>query len=402
MSVSVESIKYSLKNLTHSKTRSMLTILSIFIGIASIFIFVSFGWGLYDYVNDMSSSSSADKVTIQPKGIGAPGLDDTFSLTDNDLKAIERTSGVYEASGLYARATEAQKGTVKKYVFLMGYDPDKPLIMELSSIKIIKGRDLTRGENNKVVLGYNYLIPNKIFPQALDLNQKITIQGKEFRVVGFFDSVGNPQDDSQIYMTQDGVKEVYPTIKGYSLIIARVDTARIKDVISNIERNLRKSRNVEKGKEDFFVASFEDLLASYMSALNIVIGFVILIALISVLVSAVNTANTMITSVLERTREIGVIKAIGARNSELLKIFLFESGFLGFVAGVIGVLLGWILTSIAGAVLSNLGWGFLSPHYSYSLFLGCILFATLTGAISGLIPAIKASKTNIVDALRYE
>ena len=131
-------------------------------------------------------------------------------------------------------------------------------------------------------------------------------------------------------------------------------------------------------------------------------GFVILIALISVLVSAINTANTMITSVLERYKEIGVLKAIGATNNEIFMIFLFESAFLGLVAGILGVLLGWFLSSVGGTILTNLGWGFLQPYYDYYLFGGCVLFAVVTGAVSGVLPAMKASRINIVNALRYE
>ena len=110
----------------------------------------------------------------------------------------------------------------------------------------------------------------------------------------------------------------------------------------------------------------------------------------------------MITSVLERVKEIGVMKAIGARNSEIFNMFLFESGLLGLISGTIGVIVGYLITDFAGNTLENLGWGFLSPFYSWELFAGLIFFATLTGAISGVIPAIKASKTNVVDALRYE
>ena len=112
--------------------------------------------------------------------------------------------------------------------------------------------------------------------------------------------------------------------------------------------------------------------------------------------------NTMITSVIERTKEIGVIKSIGAKNSEILKIFLFESSFLGLIAGVFGVLVGWGLTFIASGIIEGFGWGFLSPYYSTTLFIGLILFATFTGAISGVIPALNASRINAVDALRYE
>jgi len=127
-----------------------------------------------------------------------------------------------------------------------------------------------------------------------------------------------------------------------------------------------------------------------------------LIALISVAVSAVNTANTMITSVLERIKEIGVIKSIGARNSDVFGIFLFESSFLGLVAGIVGVLLGWGLSLGGGFALDYYGYGFLQPAFPWWLFAVCIGFAMVTGAVSGVWPAVNASKINPVDALRYE
>ena len=110
----------------------------------------------------------------------------------------------------------------------------------------------------------------------------------------------------------------------------------------------------------------------------------------------------MITSVLERYKEIGVLKAIGARNSKIFTIFLFESSFLGFIAGVLGVAIGFGLSWIGGKILTGVGYGFLQPHFGWQLFVGCVAFAVLTGAISGVIPAFNASKTNTVDALRYE
>jgi putative ABC transport system permease protein len=400
--MSKENIDYSLKNIWHRKNRSFLTILSIFMGITTIFIFVSFGWGLYDYVNSFASGTSVDKITVQLKGVGAPGLDDTFYLTESDLRAVKKTPGVYDAVGGFMGVAEIEKTDIKKYVMYVGHNHKTEIFNELVSVDILYGRDVSSGEENKVVLGYNYLIEDKIFPRALSLNEKVLINGEEFRIAGFYSELGNPQDDSQIYLSEEGVRRIAPDKAGYNMVVAKADIAQIDAVVKNTERALRNSRNEKEGQETFFVASFTDLIASYVGALGIIIGFVILIALISVLVSAVNTANTMITSVLERTREIGIIKAIGARNKEILSIFLFESAFLGFVAGIIGVMLGWGLTYLGGAVLDNLGWGFLSPHYSFSLFFGCILFSTITGAISGVAPAINASRIRIVDALRYE
>lgn len=399
--MNLESIKYSLRNLEHRKGRSFMTIFSIMIGIATIFIFVSFGYGLYNYMEEVTSSSSADKLIIQSKG-GTAGWDPNFDLDDKDIDAIKKANGVIDATGIYFESADVYFNNEVKYTLLFSYDPKKPFVLDVFGMSIDEGRELRTGDSNKVVLGYNYKIPGKIFDKAVRINDNVKIKGMKFKVIGFYEKLGSPPDDAQIYITTDKIDELYGEDNSYAWAIAYADISEIDFAVESIEKSLRKHRNLEKGKEDFFVQSFEELIESYSGALNIVVGFIILIALISVLVSVINTANTMITSVLERYKEIGILKAIGARNSEIFKIFLFESSFLGFVAGCFGVLLGFIITYIAGAVLDNLGWGFLSPYYSFGLFALCILFATVTGAISGVIPAIRASRINPVDALRYE
>lgn len=398
-----ESIRYSLRNLNSRKRRSFLTVFSILVGIATIFIFISFGMGLYKYVGDMTSSSSANKVLIMAKGSGIPGSDDTFKLTDDDLNTIEKSAGVLKVTGIYYDVSEIKRGKETKYTYLIGYEPkEEDLLFGMFNVGLEKGRYLQSGETKAAIFGYNYLLPNKIFEKPLELNDIIEINGEKVKAVGFMGSIGNPSDDSQIYVTNDYFLDLVPDKESYAEIIAQIDIANVEQVISNIERDLRKERNLEKGKEDFFVQSFDDMIESYSSALDVVIGFIILIALISVVVSGINTANTMITSVLERYKEIGVLKAIGARNLSVFNIFLFESAFLGFVSGVLGILLGYGMTSLFGAILTNLGWGFLQPHYNFWLFSGCILFAVLTSTISGVFPAIRASKINPVNALRYE
>lgn len=397
-----ESIKYSLNNLKRRKTRSAFTIISIFIGIMTIFIFISFGLGLYNYIDEVSSSSSANKILIQPKGSSVSGLDDTFALTEDDLEAVEKTSGVYDATGSYIKSAEITQGSKRAYTLIISYDPKKPLILELYNLGIEKGRDLVSGDRN-VLLGYNYQFDNKVFPKGYSLGERIEIQEQKVKIIGFYEEVGNPQDDAQIYVTNEFMEELYPDEElNYNWIVAEVDVDNIDKVIENVEKSLRKERGLDEGKEDFYVQSYADMMETYTSILNMVIGFIIAIALISVLVSGVNTANTMITSVIERKKEIGIMKSIGSRNSNILGIFLFESSFLGFVAGVVGCIIGGLLSFAGGRILDNLGYGFLQPAFPPILFIGCILFATLTGAISGAAPAYRASRVNPVDALRYE
>tara|TARA_Y100000310_G_C20680345_1_gene815562 strand:- start:308 stop:1513 length:1206 start_codon:yes stop_codon:yes gene_type:complete len=400
--INKESVNYSIRNLNKNKGRSFLTIFSIFIGIVTIFIFVSFGYGLYDYTNELTSSSSADKVIIMPKTAGGFGVPEEIILNEEDVEETRKSAEVDDATGLYYDAVLVKQNSDQKYTFIIGYNPEKEYVMESFNIGIDKGRMLKKGDMGKVVLGYNYKTPNKIFDKAYELNDKVEINGDKLRVVGFLEEIGNPQDDSQLYITNEQFEELFPDVESFGQIIAKVNLENIEKAIENIEKNLRNLRGVEEGKEDFYVQSFDDLIESFSDVLNIIIVFVILIALISVIVSAINTANTMITSVLERYKEIGVLKAMGARNRNIFEIFLFESALLGLIAGMLGVSLGWLISYSGGLMLSNLGWGFLKPHFSIYLFIGLILFAGITGAISGVFPAIKAAKTNPVDALRTE
>lgn len=400
--ISEETARYSLRNLKQRKARSFFTILSIFIGITTIFIFVSFGLGLYVYIGELTTGSSADKLIIQPKGGTISMFESNVKFGDDDIEAIARVPGVYEVTGSYIQTVEIEVQNERLYTLLISYDPKKPIVMDLSNIGLEKGRDVSNGKK-EIVLGYNYMVDDKIFPKAIRLNQNIGLNGEDIRVVGFNEEVGSAQDDAQVYVSNEYMEELYAGENlSYLWIVAQVDIDNIDSVKEKIEKALRDERNLKKGKEDFFVQSFDDMVEGFSSAINIVIGFIVLIALISVAVSAINTANTMITSVLERVKEIGVIKSIGARNSDILGIFLFESAFLGFVAGVVGVLLGWGLASLGGYILDYVGYGFLQPAFPWWLFLSCIIFATVTGAVSGVWPAINASKINPVDALRYE
>ena len=164
--------------------------LSIFLGIMTIFIFVSFGLGLYSYTQGIIAGSSADKIIIQPKGgiLGGPG---TFKLDDNDLKAIEKTPGVIKATGVYLGTGEVKQGETLKYVFVIGYDPKESFFVEAFNMKLSEGRELRSGEIGKVVLGSNYATDKKIFPKSLTLNNRLNLLNKKVKIIGFYKSVGN-------------------------------------------------------------------------------------------------------------------------------------------------------------------------------------------------------------------
>lgn len=401
--MNLDEIIYSLRNLTHRKLRSWLTVLSILLGIMTIFAIVSFGLGIRSYMDTLAEEAGIDTLYIQAKSAGAPGTDENFMQTKDDLDFVSKIKGVKEISGMYMKVGEIKHDKNRAYSFVIGFDPED-WILKTFTVDIVKGRQLKTGEADKVALGYNYQFDDKVLKKALRLGDNAELNGKNFDVVGFYEEVGNPQDDSQIYLTYKGMEELYPDVKnkfGFIILKAEknVDTEALADKIKD---KLRKHKGQEEGKEDFYVQTFSDLLATFNIILTVLNGILVLIALISLVVASVNITNTMYTAVLERTQEIGIMKAVGAKNSEILLIFVVESGLLGMVGGIVGVIFGYAIAKTGGVIAASYGYAMLKPVFPAYLTIGCILFGFFTGAIAGILPARQASRLKPVDALRYE
>src|SRR3989338_3729797 len=179
--MNIHEIKYSLQNLRKRKLRSWLTILSILIGIAAIFALLSFGIGIRKYVNTLADESGRNKIFVQAKGIGAPGTDDNFFISKEDVDFVSKIKGVDEIAGMYFQAGEIELEDVKKFYFVSGLDPNKiEFIEESFANEILKGRRLRNGDLNKAVLGYNYQFDEKIFKRGVKLGDKIKINGNSF------------------------------------------------------------------------------------------------------------------------------------------------------------------------------------------------------------------------------
>lgn len=205
-------------------------------------------------------------------------------------------------------------------------------------------------------------------------------------------------------MSMDDFKTMFNSGNRVDQIIVQVDDEKnIQEISNRINDKLIRFRGVTEKTKDFYISTPDELLASFNTILNIITVFLVGIAAISLLVGAIGIANTMYTSVLERTKEIGTMKAVGAKNSDVLYIFLFESGLLGLVGGVIGVILGLIISkTIEFIAVTQLNTTLLKAAVPAYLVLGCLAFAFLIGALSGTLPALGASKLKPVDALRYE
>ncbi len=400
-------IMYSLNHVKNRKMRSWLTVLSILIGITAIYALVSFGQGLQIYMSELATEMGTDKLMIQPKGAMAAGFDLDFYISKEEADFISKVNGIDEVIGMYAKAIEVEHKKQKKYVFGMSLPTqgkEKDLVYDMFTVSMDQGRELKSGDKLKVTLGYNYQFANKIFSKAINIGDKISINGVSVDVVGFFESLGSAPDDSQVYLTEEGMLLIFPeTEDKFQYVFARTAPGEEpSEVAERAEEKLRKFKGQKEGQEDFIIQTFEQAIEVFGTIITVINAVLLLIAMISVVVASVNIMNTMYTAVLERTKEIGVMKAIGAKNIDIMFIFLFEAGLLGLIGGALGILLGYGIAKMGGSIAASAGYGLLQPVFPLWLTIGCLLFAFFVGAFSGLMPARQASKLKPVDALRYE
>ena len=204
-------------------------------------------------------------------------------------------------------------------------------------------------------------------------------------------------------MNENDLRDLIGIKEEYSAVFAKVSQGeKPAEIADRILRAIRRDRGQKEGFEDFTVSTSEDIIKSINTILGVVQAVFIGIALISLFVGGIGIMNTMYTSVLEQTNEIGIMKAIGAQNKDILGIFLMESGLLGLFGGGIGILLGIGLSKIVEFVGRGFAGDVLKASFPWYLIVGCLLFSVIIGLISGGFPARQASKMQPVDALRSE
>lgn len=396
----------AIRNLSKRKLRSWLTMLGIFISIATIFMLISLSLGLQGAVEEQFRVLGTDKIFIQPSTgfLGPPGSIGSISLTEDDVETIAKVRGVKDYSFFTAGNAKVEFRGETRFLLVWGIPGDRlDVYTEVGSFKIDEGRLLEKQDKNTVVLGWSFP-QEKVFKKQVRTGNKLTINGQDFKVKGSLERIGNPDDDRIIMMELDSFRELFDIQERVDIIMVQIDEGEdIKEVSDRIEKKLRSSRGVTEKTQDFAILNPEELLEGFGNVLGIITSFLAGIAAISLLVGGIGMANTMYTSVVERTKEIGVMKAIGAKNKDILYIFLFESGLLGLVGAGIGVLLGYSISkTIEYIAITQLNTTLLQAASPLYLIIGCLVFGFVIGAVSGTLPAIQASKTNVVDALRYE
>tara|TARA_Y100000034_G_scaffold136912_2_gene217001 strand:- start:2837 stop:4069 length:1233 start_codon:yes stop_codon:yes gene_type:complete len=401
----------SIKNLKHRGIRSWLTLLGIFIGIAAVVSLITLGNGLQAAVGAQFGIGSTEIISVQAGGLnafGPPGSGVVNSLTIEDVKAIEKLSSVNRAirRNLPSGRLEFNDIAVFRTAMSIPLGDDKRFTYEILEIETEVGRLLKDGDRTRVVLGYNFYVNKVGLEKPIKVGDKISLQGealvmKDFEVIGITKKTGSLIFDNIVHVNEDVLEDLMGYGDNVDLIAVHVkDKDLIDKTKEDIEKLMRKRRDVKEGEEDFEVSTPQAMLETVNTVLGGVQAFIVLIASISIIVGGIGIVNTMTTSVLERKKEIGIMKAIGATNKDIFMQFFVESGLMGLVGGAVGVLIGLLIGWAGTAGINSFIGGDLGMSINFSLIISALMGSFLIGSIAGIAPAMQAAKQNPVEALR--
>jgi putative ABC transport system permease protein len=392
-------------NLRHRGIRSWLTMLGIFIGIAAVVSLISMGDGLRSAITGQFGDLGADKIAVQNAGtgFGPPGSTAVVKLTQHDLDIVQSVPGVDNAVSRLIRISIV-KYNKEVYFGYLGSMPDNDkdikLIYDTMNVKVQQGRLLTASDRRNVVVGSDYA--GKIFDRNVRIGSTLNIQGENFNVVGILTPSSTFIMNQVILMSESDMKSILNISDEIDLIAVQVTNKDVVEQTANaIENALRKDRKEKVGEEDFSVQTPQQALQAVNTVLNIINIVIAGIAAISLLVGGIGITNTMYTAVLERTKEIGVMKAVGAKNRDVLSIFIIESSMLGLAGGIIGAVIGLLMAiGISFGVQSAFPGLNFSVAVNGPLLAEAVIFSLSIGTLSGIVPAMQASKMRPVEALR--
>jgi len=388
----------AMRDLCERKSRSALTMLGVAVGIAAIVALISIGFGLEHSVTAQLTEMADTIMVMHGKFIQGRGYVELGSFTERDLYDIKRISGVREAAAMLSGMKEVEFRGQRRIIEVIGIDPRETHAVFGEVVKKEEGRGLRESGHKTCVVGHS--IAKDFFEHEIGINDRLKIAGSPFRVVGILEKQGGfrSEVDTQIYITKRDAKEII----GDKIATIFVRVRNIGDaerIAEEIEERIDENHKLEDFTQALTMGSFIRQLEELFKILQAVL---LAIASISLIVASIGIMNTMLMSVMERTHEIGVMKAIGARNRDILTIFLLESGIISVIGGILGILIGAIGANVISVGLES-AFGVEIPAILHAeVMLGGLAVAVIVGVLSGIYPARKAAKMSPVEAVRYE
>lgn len=407
------SVKTAVSGLRTHKSRSVLTILGIVIGITAIILVMSLGEGAQNLILSQVQSIGSKTIAIvpgrQPKGPTDIIATFTDSLKPKDLEVLQKKANVPHLAKIMPIVFGSQTASYGNETYRPTIFGVTDLFAKIYDIYPSEGRlfneDEIKGFSDVAIIGSK--VKDELFGNDEALGQKIKIKGKNFRIIGILGKKGQflflNFDEAAIIPYTTAQQYIFG-IKYFHRIVVEADEEKnVEATVEDIKVTLRDSHDItDPSKDDFFIETQAQAMETISTITNVLTLFLAAVAAISLLVGGVGIMNIMLVSVTERTREIGLRKALGATEKNILLQFLLEAVILTALGGIIGILLGASLSFLASLILGNylaLNWAFVFPIQGALLGLGV---ATAVGLVFGLYPARQASLKSPIEALRYE
>ncbi len=397
---------------TH-KSRSLLTILGIVIGITAIILVMSLGEGARGLILGQIQSIGSKVIVVIPgrEPSGPSGFLSTFtdSLKEHDVDSLRDRRNVPGATQIMPVVFGSQTASYQSETYRPTILGVTEYFSDVYDVYPAEGRiftpDEVRGFADVVVIGSK--VQEELFGNLPALGEKIKIKGKNFRIIGIIGKTGQLSflnfDEAAFLPYTTAQQYIFGIKYFHRIVVEAAEEDVVADTVEDVKRTLRQNHDItDPEKDDFFVQTQAEAIETVGTVLSVLTIFLAAVAAISLLVGGIGIMNIMLVSVTERTQEIGLRKALGATNKDILLQFLFEAIILTLTGGIIGIILGGSLSYLLALALSKfygLSWTFVLPLSAIFLGLGV---SSAIGLVFGIYPARQAAKKDPIEALRYE
>lgn len=400
-----EYFRLAIRNIKARTLRSWLTVLGIIVGVFLVSGLFSLSEGMKEAVMRELRMMGGDIIMVMPGDMTdmVTMLIGGMEFSDSDLRAIERTRGVDVIVPFTWKAEMVRYEGESKNILISGLPVHEgtPILRDDMGWTTVEGEWISPGRREVLV---GNLVPIELLP-GLRAGDRIFISGRPYDVSGVLRSIGNRQDDSMIVMDLDEFYTVTGVRDGAQATMVKIGPGEDpQDVAQALRDNLEETRK-RRGDADspgFSVITADAAYEMVSAVIGIIQIVVVGLASIAIIVGALGIMNTMYTSVYERTKEIGILKAVGAKRRDIVSVFLLEAGMIGLAGGIGGLILGLGSVQFVELYAQFHPLFYFEAYISVYLILFSLFFAILVGCLSGFLPALRAANLNPVDSLRSE